>query len=192
MYTKAELAEKNKVLLRKIAREMGANMQETAKLTQSELVDWIVDNQEPEEKPAAGKKGKRGTPAPEPEPEPTRGRTAPPRRGPAAGKAAPEEAANEEAPPKKGASVGDVISAKLDTIGGVLDSLSSSLESLVALVTDNANENNADNYIIKGVLKKLCVRLEAEGLLSEDTADVEDAGPMADYAQKLEDETAGK
>jgi hypothetical protein len=174
-YTKKELMGMNKVVLRKIARDAKANMTEAAKLSHEELVDWIMENQdggEPEEKPKGRGAPARGKPAKEPEEKDE------PEEKPRGRRAAPEPEEKDDG----GCEGVAELSTKIDTIGNVLDEL-------VKSGTDNYNELQAELFVIKNGLLKLCERLEAEEILTE--ASQTKGRTMAEEFQKLEDSTRG-
>jgi len=181
-YTKKELEGMNKVVLRKIARDAKANMTEMAKLPHDKLVGWILENQdgggkdEPEDPPKKGRGAPaRGKPAKEPEEKDE------PEEKPRGRRAAPEPEEKDEEGGEGCEGLAE-LSSKVDTIGNVLDEL-------VKTGTDNYNELQAELFIIKGGLLKLCERLETEEILTE--ASQTKKRTMAEEFQKLEDETRG-
>jgi hypothetical protein len=190
-FKKSELQNMKRFLLRKMARTLGYDMQEVTKLTQDQLVDWLLENQEEGGKDEKKKKK---------EDEPKRGRGVP-ARGKSTEKEKEDEKKSEEEERPRGRAEsresggGDLeklirtLEKKVDTIGAVQDALSASQDALAKSVTDSINELRADLYVLTGGFKYLAARMEVEDVVTEESQ--EDGRTVEDEMKRIEDETQG-
>jgi hypothetical protein len=192
-FKKSELQNMKRFLLRKMARTLGYDMQEVTKLTQDQLVDWLLENQEEGGKDEKKKKK---------EDEPKRGRGVPAR-----GKSTEKEKEDEEKFEKveqerprgraesRESGGGDLeklfrtFEKKVDTIGAVQDAIGAVQDALAKSVTDSINELRADLYVLTGGFKYLAARMEVEDVVTEESQ--EDGRTVEDEMKRIEDETQG-
>ena len=182
IYKKSELQGMKRFLLRKTARAMGYDAEKVAELTQEQLIEWILENQEEDGK---GKK--------EEKEEPKKGRGVP-ARGKKEEKDEKDDEKEDERPRGLGEGKsssrddGDVadqlktLEKKLDAIGEVLDALTKSS-------TEQLNELRADVYVLTGGFKYFAKRMEAEEIITGESAD--DDRTVADEMEKIEGDIQG-